>query len=240
LGNLSIPLKIQKLQTALHVKAKENPGFRFYALYDKVYREDILQFAYSRCKANGGAAGVDEQTFEDIEAYGRDRWLGELAQELREKRYRPQAVRRVFIPKRNAGRRPLGIPPIRDRTAQMAAVLVLGPIFEADLPPEQHAYRPERNALTAVKQVHNLLNTGHTHVVDADLSAYFDTIPHFELMKSVARRVVDPALLHLIQMWLEAPVEETDEGGHKKRTTRNRDENMAFPRGHPLLPLRKG
>jgi RNA-directed DNA polymerase len=237
LGNLSIPPSVQKLQTALHVKAKESPGFRFYALYDKVYREDILQFAYSRCKANGGAAGVDEQTFEDIEAYGRDRWLGELAQELREKRYRPQAVRRVFIPKRNAGRRPLGIPPIRDRTAQMAAVLVLGPIFEADLPPEQHAYRPERNALTAVKQVHHLLNTGHTHVVDADLSAYFDTIPHFELMKSVARRVVDPALLHLIQMWLEAPVEETDERGHKKRTTRNRDEKRGIPQGSPLSPL---
>jgi group II intron reverse transcriptase/maturase len=119
----------------------------------------------------------------------------------------------------------------------MAAVLVLGPIFEADLPPEQHAYRPERNALTAVRQVHNLLNTGHTHVVDADLSAYFDTIPHFELMKSVARRVVDPALLHLIQMWLEAPVEETDEGGHKKRTTRNRDEKRGIPQGSPLSPL---
>ena len=237
LGNLSIPLTVQKLQTALHVKAKENPGFRFYALYDKVYREDILRFAYIRCKANGGAAGVDEQAFEDIEAYGRDRWLGELALELREKRYRPQAVRRVFIPKRNAGLRPLGIPPIRDRTAQMAAVLVLGPIFEADLPPEQHAYRPGRNALTAVKQVHTLLNTGHTHVVDADLSAYFDTIPHFELMKSVARRVVDPALLHLIQMWLEAPVEETDEGGHKKRTTRNRDAKRGIPQGSPLSPL---
>jgi group II intron reverse transcriptase/maturase len=237
LGNLSIPLKIQKLQTALHVKAKENPGFRFYALYDKVCREDILQCAYSRCKANGGAAGVDEQRFEDIEAYGRDRWLGELAQELREKRYRPQAVRRVFIPKRNAGLRPLGIPSIRDRTAQTAAVLVLGPIFEADLPPEQHAYRPERSALSAVKQVHSLLNTGHTHVVDADLSTYFDTIPHFELMKSVARRVLDSALLHLIQMWLEAPVEETDAGGHKKRTTHNRDGKRGIPQGSPLSPL---
>ena len=237
MGNLSIPLKVQKLQTALHARAKENPGFRFYALYDKVYREDILRFAYSCCKANGGAAGVDEQRFEDIEAYGRDRWLGELAQELREKRYRPEAVRRVFIPKRNAGLRPLGIPSIRDRTAQMAAVLVLGPIFEADLPPEQHAYRPERSALTAVKQVHSLLITGHTHVVDADLSAYFDTIPHFELMKSVARRVVDAALLHLIQMWLEVPVEETEEGGHKKRTTRNRDEKRGIPQGSPLSPL---
>jgi RNA-directed DNA polymerase len=238
LGNLSIPLSVQKLQTALQAKAKESPGFRFYALYDKIHREDILQFAYASCKANDGAAGVDGQEFEDIEAYGRDRWLGELAQELREKKYQPQAVRRVFIPKRNGlGRRPLGIPPIRDRTVQMAAVLVLGPIFEADLQPEQHAYRPERNALTAVKQVHSLLNTGHTQIIDADLAAYFDTIPHFELLKSVARRVVDRAMLHLIQMWLEAPVEEIDERGNKKRTTRNRDEKRGIPQGSPLSPL---
>jgi RNA-directed DNA polymerase len=223
---------------ALQAKAKENPCFRFYALYDKVYREDILHFAYASCKANDGAAGVDGQEFEEIEAYGRDRWLGELAQELRGKKYQPQAVRRVFIPKRSAqGRRPLGIPSIRDRTAQMAAVLVLGPIFEADLQPEQHAYRPGRNALTAVKQVHSLLTTGHTQIIDADLAAYFDSIPHFELLKSVARRVVDRTMLHLIQMWLEAPVEETDERGHKRRTTRNRDEKRGIPQGSPLSPL---
>jgi retron-type reverse transcriptase len=173
LGNLSIPQSVQKLQKALQVKAKENPGFRFYALYDKVHREDILQFAYASCKSNKGSAGVDDEDFEDIEAYGRERWLGELAQELREKEYQPQAVRRVFIPKRGGtGRRPLGIPSIRDRTVQMATVLVLGPIIEADLPAEQHAYRPERNALSAVKQVHHLLRTGHTHVIDADLAAY--------------------------------------------------------------------
>jgi RNA-directed DNA polymerase len=238
LGNLSIPLSVQKLQTALQAKAKENPDFRFYALYDKVYREDILQHAYACCKANKGAAGVDEQSFEDIETYGQDRWLGELAQELREKRYQPQAVRRVFIPKRTGrGRRPLGIPPIRDRTVQMAAVLVLGPIFEADLQPEQHAYRSERNALSAVSEVHSLLNTGHTQVIDADLAAYFDSIPHEKLLKSVARRVVDPAMLHLIKMWLQAPVEETNERGKKKRTTRNRDEGRGIPQGSPLSPL---
>src|SRR5882762_7036857 len=238
LGNLSIPESVQKLQTALQAKAKENPGFRFYALYDKVHREDILQFAYLRCKSNGGAAGVDGQDFEDIESYGRERWLRELTQELREKKYQPQAVRRVFIPKRGGtGRRPLGIPSIRDRTVQMATVLVLGPIFEVDLPPEQHAYRPERDALSAVRQVNQLLNTGHTKIIDADLAAYFDSIPHFELLQSVARRVVDRHVLHLIQMWLNAPVEETDERGNKKRTTRNRDEKRGIPQGSPLSPL---
>jgi RNA-directed DNA polymerase len=237
LGNLSIPPSVQKLQTALHAKAKESPSLRFYALYDKVYREDILRFAYRCCKANGGAAGVDGQEFSDIEAYGEDRWLGELAQELREKKYRPEAVRRVFIPKPNGKVRPLGIPPIRCRTVQMATVLVLGPVFEADLQPEQHAYRPKRNALTAVEQVHHLLCKGYTQVIDADLTAYFDQIPHFELMKSVARRIVDRPMLHLIQMWLKAPVEETDERGHKKRTTRARDEKRGSPQGSPLSPL---
>lgn len=238
MGNLSIPLSVQKLQTALQTKAKENPGFRFYSLHDKVCREDVLQFAYRCCKSNGGAAGVDGQEFADIESYGREQWLGELVQELREKKYQPQAVRRVFIPKRGGtGRRPLGIPSIRDRTVQMATVLVLGPIIEADLPPEQHAYRPERNALSAVRQVYHLLKTGHTKVIDADLAAYFDSIPHFELLRSVARRVVDRQMLHLIQMWLTAPVEETDRRGNTKRTTRNRDEKRGIAQGSPLSPL---
>lgn len=238
MGNLSIPLSVQKLQTALQTKAKENPSFRFYSLYDKVCREDVLQFAYRCCKSNGGAAGVDGQEFEDIESYGREQWLGELVQELREKKYQPQAVRRVFIPKRGGtGRRPLGIPSIRDRTVQMATVLVLGPIIEADLPPEQYAYRPERNALSAVRQVYHLLKTGHTKVIDADLAAYFDSIPHFELLRSVARRVVDRQMLHLIQMWLTAPVEETDRRGNQQRTTRNRDEKRGIPQGSPLSPL---
>jgi RNA-directed DNA polymerase len=237
-STLSIPLSVQKLQMALQAKAKENPGFRFYALYDKVYRKDVLQFAYLCCKSNGGAAGVDGQEFNDIESYGRERWLGELAQELKEKKYQPQAVRRVFIPKRGGtGRRPLGIPSIRDRTVQMATVLVLGPIIEADLPPEQHAYRPKRNALSAVRQVYQLLNTGHTKVIDADLAAYFDSIPHLELLRSVARRVVDRHVLHLIQMWLNAPVKEADKRGNTTRTTRNRDEKRGIPQGSPLSPL---
>jgi RNA-directed DNA polymerase len=235
--SLSTPESVQKLQTALHDKAKEAPNFRFYALYDKVYRNDVLAFAYECCKVNGGAAGVDGQTFEDIEAYGKERWLDELAQELKNRTYQPLPVRRVYIPKPDGKQRPLGVPAIRDRAAEMAAVLVLEPIFEADLQPEQYAYRKDRSALDAVRHVHKLINTGHGEIVDADLSSYFDTLPHAELVKSVARRVVDRAMLHLIKMWLEAPVEETDERGNKRRSTRNRDEGRGSPQGSPISPL---
>jgi RNA-directed DNA polymerase len=235
--SLSTPESVQKLQTALHDKAKEAPNFRFYALYDKVYRKDVLAFAYECCQANGGAAGVDGQTFEDIEAYGKERWLDELAQELKKRTYQPLPVRRVYIPKPDGKQRPLGVPAIRDRTAEMAAVLVLEPIFEADLQPEQCAYRKDRSALDAVRHVHKLINTGHGEIVDADLSSYFDTLPHSELLKSVARRFVDGNMLHLIKMWLEAPVEETDERGNKRRSTRNRDEGRGSPQGSPISPL---
>ena len=235
--SLTTPSSVQKLQTALHDKAKGSSKFRFYALYDKVYREDVLVFAYECCQANGGAAGVDGQTFEDIEEYGVRKWLDELAQELKSRTYRPQPVRRVWIPKPDGKQRPLGVPAIKDRVVQTAAVLVLEPIFEADLQPEQYAYRPDRSALDAVRQVHKLLNTGHEQIVDADLSGYFDSIPHADLMKSVARRVVDGAMLHLIKMWLEAPVEETDEKGNTHRSTRNRDEGRGTPQGAPISPL---
>ena len=235
--SLITPPSVQKLRTALHDKAKESPRFRFYALYDKVYRTDVLAFAYECCKANAGAAGVDGQTFEDIEEYGLKRWLDELTQELKSRIYQPQPVRRVDIPKPDGKKRPLGVPAIKDRVAQTAAVLVLEPIFEADLQPEQYAYRPDRSALDAVKHVHKLLNTGHEQIVDADLSGYFDSIPHSDLLKSVARRIVDGAMLHLIKMWLEAPVEETDERGNKHRSTRNRDEGKGTPQGAPISPL---
>src|SRR6202008_1685764 len=207
------------------------------ALYDKVYRKDVLAFAYACCKANGGAAGVDNQTFEDIETYGEERWLDELAQELKNRTYQPLPVRRVYIAKPDGKQRPLGVPAIRDRTAEMAAVLVLEPIFEADLLPEQYAYRRDRSALDAVRHVHKLINTGHGKVVDADLSSYFDSIPHTELMRSVARRVIDGAMLHLIKMWLDAPVEETDERGNTRRSTRSRDEGRGIPQGAPISPL---
>jgi RNA-directed DNA polymerase len=236
--SLITPASVQKLQTALHAKAKESPSFRFYALYDKVYRKDLLGFAYACSKANGGAAGVDHQKFEDIEVYGEERWLDELGQELKHRTYQPLPVRRVYIPKADGKtQRPLGIPAIRDRVVQMAAVLVLEPIFEADLQAEQYGYRRDRSALDAVRHVHQLIKTGHREIVDADLSSYFDEIPHAELLKSVARRVVDGAMLHLLKMWLEAPVEETDDGGNKRQSSSNRDRGRGTPQGSPISPL---
>lgn len=235
--SLRPPEKVEKLQTVLRAKAKASPGYRFYMLYDKVHRADILAHAYERCRVNGGSPGVDGQTFAAIESYGVEQWLGELAEELRKKTYRPAAVRRVWIPKADGKKRPLGIPTIRDRVVQMAFVLVVEPIFDEDLQPEQHAYRPGRDAHGAIEAVQGWLDRGYTEVVDADLSGYFDTIPHQELMKCVARRISDRHLLHLVKMWLEAAVEETDEKGRKVRTTRNKDEGRGTPQGGVASPL---
>ena len=174
MGNLSTPKSVQKLQKALHAKAKAEAGYRFYAMYDKISREDILVHAYAQCRSNKGAPGVDGQEFADIEAYGVQRWLGELALALRQETYRPAPIRRVFIPKANGKLRPLGISTLRDRVCMTAAMLVLEPIFEADLPPEQYAYRPGRNAQQAVVEVGGLLHRGHPEVVDADLADYLD------------------------------------------------------------------
>jgi RNA-directed DNA polymerase len=236
--SLETPEKIRTLQRKLYVKAKREPEFRFYLLYDKVWRTDILEHAYRCCRANGGAAGVDGETFADIEASegGREEWLRTLVAELREERYRPQAVRRVMIPKPDGGERPLGIPTVRDRVVQQAAKLVLEPIFEADFEPNAYGYRPRRGALDAVKEVQTSILRGESHVVDADLSKYFDTIPHAELLQSVARRVSDGKMLRLIKMWLKAPVEARDAEGRKVRTGGG-DSKVGTPQGGVISPL---
>src|SRR6266849_1712158 len=227
---LETPLKIRELQRKLYTKAKQEPGYRFYALYDKICREDTLGHAYELAKANGGAPGVDQQSFAGIETIGRDGWLASLRKELIEQTYRPQPGRRVLIPKPGGGERPLGIPTIRDRVVQTAAKLILEPIWEADLEPNAYGYRPGRSAQEAVEKVDELLHRGYTDVVDADLSKYFDTIPHSELMQCVARRIVDKHMLHLIKMWLTAPVEERDEKG-RKRLSGGKDNDRGTPQG---------
>jgi RNA-directed DNA polymerase len=237
LGNLSTPKSVQKLQSALHAKAKTEPGYRFYALYDKIFREDILVHAYHQCRSNKGAPGVDGQDFADVEAYGVQRWLEELALALREETYRPDPIRRVYIPKANGKLRPLGISTLRDRACMTAAMLVLDPIFEADLPPEQYGYRRGRNAQQAVTEVEETLFHDHPEVVDADLADYFGSIPHAELMLSLARRIVDRRVLHLIKMWLECAVEDTDDKGRKRRTTEAKDSGRGIPQGSPISPL---
>ena len=237
MGNLSTPKTVQKLQTALHAKAKAEADYRFYALYDKISREDILTHAFARCRSNKGAPGIDGQDFADIETYGVELWLGELALALRQETYRPDPIRRVYIPKANGKLRPLGISTLRDRVCMIAAMLVLEPIFEADLPPEQYGYRPGQNAQQAVVEVEERLFRGYLEVVDADLADYFGSIPHAELLKSVARRIVDRRVLHLIKMWLECPVEETDDRGRKARTTEARDYRRGIPQGSPISPL---
>src|SRR5471030_2991423 len=237
LGNLITPERVQKLQMALHAKAKAEAGYRFYALYDKIGREDILAHAYAQCRSNKGAPGVDGQDFADIETYGVERWLAELALALREETYRPEPIRRVFIPKANGKLRPLGISTVRDRVCMTAAMLVLEPIFEADLPPELYAYRAGRNAQQAAVAVEELLFRGHPEVVDADLADYFGSIPHSDLLKSVARRIVDRRVLHLIRMWLDCSVVETDDRGRKTRTTEARDKRRGIPQGSPVSPL---
>ena len=237
MGNLSTPKSVRKLQRALHAKAKAEAGYRFYALYDKMYREDILAHAYAQCRSNRGAPGVDGQDFAAVEAYGVQRWLAELALALRKETYRPDPIRRVFIPKANGKLRPLGISTLRDRVCMTAAMLVLGPIFEADLPPEMYAYRPRRNAQQAVVEVEELMFRGHPDVVDADLSDYFGSIPHAELLESLARRIVDRRVLHLLKQWLECAVEEIDKKGRKTRTTEAKDTRRGIPQGSPVSPL---
>jgi len=234
--SLQTPEKIRILQRKLYGKAKAEPDCRFYLLYDKICRADMLAHAWALVKANGGAAGVDGVTIGMIEAVGVEAFLSGLGEELRSKSYRPQPVRRVMIAKPGGGERPLGIPTIRDRVVQSAAKLVLEPIFEADLEPAAYGYRPRKSAVDAVRRVQALLEQGYTEVVDADLSKYFDSIPHRELMQTVARRIVDRHVLRLIKLWLKAPVEERDDDGNR-RLTGGKDSERGTPQGGVISPL---
>ena len=234
--SLATPEKIRTLQRKLYRKAKAEPAYRFYLLYDKIYREDILRHAYALARSNAGAPGTDGMTFAAIEASGLERWLAGLREELISKTYRPDPVRRVSIPKPDGGERPLGIPTIRDRVVQTAAKFVLEPIFEADFEDNAYGYRPVRGAVDAVKEVHRLICRGYTDVVDADLSRYFDSIPHAELMKSVARRIVDRHVLRLIKLWLKAPIEERDDDG-ARRIGGGKSNMRGTPQGGVVSPL---
>lgn len=235
--NLRTPTTVRKLQRALYTKAKAEPSFRFYSLWDKVYREDVLQEAWRRCRANGGSAGVDGVRFEDIETEGVEAWLGNLQEELRSKQYRPQPLVRVWIPKASGGQRPLGIPTIRDRVVQTAMVLVIGPVFEADLLPQQYGFRPKLDAKLALRRVYyHVTELDRRDVIDADLSDYFNTIPHGPLMKCVARRINDRQILSVIKMWLQAPV--TQGRGPKATTTAEaRRTKRGTPQGGVISPL---
>jgi RNA-directed DNA polymerase len=223
--SLATPDKIRRLQNKL-----------FYQLYDKVYREDILAHAWKLCRSKSGAPGVDGVSFEEIEAEGVQEWLAQLGKELHGKTYEPSPVRRVLIPKPGGGERPLGIPTIRDRVAQTAAKLVLEPIFEADFEDCAHGYRPGRSARGAIEEVHRAICRGHTDVVDADLSGYFDSIPHGALMKELQRRVTDVHLLRLIRSWLKVPVEDRDDRG-QPRQIRGRGHHRGTPQGGVISPL---
>ena len=236
--SLATSEKIRTLQRKLYRKAKAEPAFRFYLLYDKIYREDILRHAYAVARANAGAGGVDGVSFAQIEASGLEAWLAGLREELVSKTYRPDPVRRVMIPKPNGGgERPLGIPTIRDRVVQTATKLVLEPIFEADFEDNAYGYRPARGAVDAVKEVHRLICRGYTDVVDADLSRYFDSIPHDALLKSVAHRIVDRRMLRLIKLWLKAPIEERDDSDGTRRIGGGKSNTRGTPQGGVASPL---
>lgn len=228
---------VEKLQSSLQAKAKSEPSYRFYSLWDKICREDVLHEAYRRSRANGGSPGVDGIDFETIEAQGKKQWLGTLREELRSKSYVPQPLLRVWIPKSNGGQRPLSIPSVKDRVVQTAVVLVLGRIFDVDLQPQQYGFRPKLDAKMAVRRAYFHIKDGRREVVDADLSDYFTTIPHGPLMRCVSRRVTDGQVLSVIKQWLGAPVCERTDRNTFLRTTEARDRKRGTPQGGSASPL---
>jgi RNA-directed DNA polymerase len=228
---------VEKLQSSLQAKAKSEPSYRFYSLWDKISREDVLHEAYRRSRANAGSPGVDGIDFEAIETQGKEQWLRALREELRSKSYAPQPLLRVWIPKSNGGQRPLSIPSVKDRVVQTAAVLVLGPIFDEDLRPQQYGFRPKLDAKMAVRRAYFHIKDGRREVVDADLSDYFTTIPHGPLMRCVSRRVADGQVLSVIKQWLRAPVCERTDRNTFLRTTEARDRKRGTPQGGSATPL---
>lgn len=235
---LTTPEAVRTLQRKLYTKAKQEPAYRFYALYDKVWRADILMHVYCLVRANKGSSGVDGMNFEDIEQKtGIDTFLLELAQDLKNKTYTPSPVRRVMIPKADGSQRPLGIPTTRDRVAQMAVKLVIEPIFEADFCPNSYGFRPKKSAHGAVDEIAAALHQGYTRVIDADLSKYFDSIPHAKLLAVVAERIVDGAILHIIKLWLKAPVIGEDKDGTRKNVGGGKTNSKGTPQGGVISPL---
>lgn len=223
--------RVGMLQEKLYCKAKQERDYKFYVLYDKMFIPFMLQEAYKKVKVNGGSPGIDGQDFKDIEEYGLEKFLNELGEDLRKRTYKPQAVKRVWIEKANGGKRPLGIPTLRDRVAQAVCKMIIEPIFEADFEECSYGFRPNRSSKDAIKEIKEHLQEGKTEVLDADLSSYFDTIPHDKLLKVLQLRIADKRILHLIELWLKSPISEDGQlkGGKKQK--------VGTPQGGVISPL---